>query len=117
MNFCVQFCQNIHFRFCLLSLATQKNVNGQVVRTIGETAVGSIDLIRSVDSKFEIVRSVEKVLKEAVSNAKANNVGTGTGTGTSIQENPDIGKVSSGKVNSKDINKSSVDIKANKSRK
>ena len=47
-------------------------MNGQVVRTIGKTTVGSIDLMKSVDSKFEIVRSVEKALKEAVkSNKKA----------------------------------------------
>jgi hypothetical protein len=45
-------------------------VNGQVVRTIGKTTVGSIDLMKSVDSKFEIVRSVEKALKEAVSTSK-----------------------------------------------
>ena len=45
-------------------------MNGQVVRTIGKTTVGSIDLMKSVDSKFEIVRSVEKALKEAVSSNK-----------------------------------------------
>jgi hypothetical protein len=96
-------------------------VNGQVVRTIGKTAVGSIDLIRSVDSKFEIVRSVEKVLKEAVSNSKASKVGTGAGTGTGIHEIPDSGqpsegeKVSSGKIDFKNKKNSSlIDISAKK---
>ena len=50
--------------------ANKNDVNGQVVRTIGKTTVGSIDLMKSVDSKFEIVRSVEKALKEAVSTSK-----------------------------------------------
>ena len=47
--------------------ANKNGLNGQVVRTIGKTAVGSIDLMIKVDSKFEIVRSMEKILKEAVS--------------------------------------------------
>jgi hypothetical protein len=91
------------------------------VRTIGKTAVGSIDLMRSVDSKFEIVRSVEKVLKEAVSNSKANNFGTGTGTGTGIRAIPDSGKASEGgkvsgdKVDLKNKKNSSlIDISAKK---
>ena len=92
-------------------------MNGQVVRTIGKTAVGSIDLIRSVDSKFEIVRSVEKILKDAVSTSKANNIGTGTGTG--IHAIPDSGKASeAGKITSEKAdtknkkNSSLIDISA-----
>ena len=46
------------------------NLNGQVVRVIGKTAVGSRDLIVSVDSKFEIVRNMEKILKDAVKTNK-----------------------------------------------
>ena len=45
-------------------------MNGQVVRGIGKTAVGSRDLIASVDSKFEIVRNMEKILKDAVKSSK-----------------------------------------------
>ena len=44
----------------------QDNLNGKVVRTIGKTAVGSVNLIKSVDSKFEIVRNVREKLQEAV---------------------------------------------------
>lgn len=40
------------------------------MRTIGNAAVGSRDLIVSVDSKFEIVRSMEKILKDAVNTNK-----------------------------------------------
>ena len=36
------------------------------MRTIGKTAVGSVNLIKSVDSKFEIVRNVREKLTEAV---------------------------------------------------
>lgn len=112
--------EHLIFSFLLLVfLANQNNVNGQVVRTIGKTAVGSIDLIRSVDSKFEIVRSVEKILKEAVSTSKANNIGTGTGTGTGIHAIPDSGKASeAGKINSEKAdtknkkNSSLIDISA-----
>jgi hypothetical protein len=74
-----------------------------------------------VDSKFEIVRSVEKVLKEAVSNSKASKVGTGTGTGTGIHEIPDAGKpseggkISSGKTDLKNKKNSSlIDVSAKK---
>ena len=53
------------------SFAVNKdNLNGQVVRVIGKTAVGSRDLIVSVDSKFEIVRNMEKILKDAVKTNK-----------------------------------------------
>ena len=44
----------------------QDNLNGKVVRTIGKTAVGSVNLIKSVDNKFEIVRNVREKLQEAV---------------------------------------------------
>lgn len=48
------------------STVNKDNLNGQVVRTIGKTAVGSVNLIKSVDSKFEIVRNVREKLTEAV---------------------------------------------------
>lgn len=41
-------------------------MNGKVIRGIGKTATGSIEMIKSVDSKFDIIRNMEKILKEAV---------------------------------------------------
>ena len=35
------------------------------MRSIGKTAVGSLDLMISVDSKFDIIRNMEKILKDA----------------------------------------------------
>ena len=45
--------------------AKKDDINGKVVRSIGKTAVGSLDLMISVDSKFDIIRNMEKILKDA----------------------------------------------------
>jgi hypothetical protein len=37
-----------------------------MIRDIGQTAEGSIHLVKTVDSKFDVVRNIEKILKDAV---------------------------------------------------
>lgn len=82
------------------------------MRTIGKTAVGSIDLIRSVDSKFEIIRSVEKILKDAVSSSKAASIDAHAEKDT--KKSPENGNISD-KIDTKNKSKSSlVDISAKK---
>jgi hypothetical protein len=58
----------ISFRSPLL-IAKKDNVNGKALRGIGKTATGSIKMIKNVDSKYDIVRNMEKILKEAVKTA------------------------------------------------
>jgi hypothetical protein len=56
------------FRLFLL-IAKKDGVNGKVLRGIGKTATGSIKMIQNADSKYDIVRNMEKILKEAVKTA------------------------------------------------
>jgi hypothetical protein len=45
---------------------------GKVLRGVGDTVVGGVELIKKVDSKFEVVREVEKVLLGAVTTTYGN---------------------------------------------
>lgn len=62
-------------------------MNGKVLRGIGKTATGSIAMIKNVDSKYDIVRNMEKILKEAV---KPAHIETSKEEGASDSHNNDI---------------------------
>jgi hypothetical protein len=46
--------------------AKKKDNMGKVLRGVGETVVGGVELIKIVEDKFEVVREVEKILLNAV---------------------------------------------------
>lgn len=61
-------------------------MSGKVLRGIGKTATGSIAMIKNVDSKYDIVRNMKKILKEAVDPA---HIKTTKEEGTSDAHNND----------------------------